>query len=271
MYDVEELRRSPASRRAFLTAMTAAGLGFAADQLLGGRLISTASAGPSALPGTPTDGAQQFAAIPGENLDIKVLNFALTLEILEADLYRQALNIASGFAVSTPLASNASVYKLKVSLGGLNPYTAQDLFAYLVEFSYVEAAHRDFLRATIPQLGGTPTKPNPRGYKFTRPVAPNLNDIMSSILPLEETGVRAYLGAAPYLSTLGLIQVAGTIFSTEARHSGVISESLPTPADAGPHPMPGDLKVTPSYPSPNTFEYYLKPATVVARASAYFA
>ncbi len=267
MSDWKTLQEDAASRRMFLKRMTAAGLGAAAISLFDGRLMPTADAGP--IHAEPTDAAAQFKGIPGASIDVQVLNFALTLEILEADLYRQGLNVASGLAITTPLSSSPADYSLKVSDGGLNSYSAQSLFFYLRSFAYVEAAHRDFLKAALQAAGATPVSPNPKGYKFPVPLAANINDIMSNILPLEETGVRAYLGALPYLQDLNYATVAGTIYSTEARHSGYISEQLGH--DPGPSKMPGDLMVVPNPPSGNTFEYYLKPSTVVSRVKPFFA
>jgi len=267
MSDWKTLQEDPASRRTFLKRMTAAGLGAAAVGLISGELLPAARGGP--IHSEPPDVAAQFKGIPGPSIDIQVLNFALTLEILEADLYRQGLNVASGLAITTPLSGNPSNYSLKVSDGGLNPYSAASLFEYLLSFAYVEAAHRDFLHAAIEAAGATPVSPNPKGYRFPVALANNINDVMSNILPLEETGVRAYLGALPYLQDLNYATVAGTIYSTEARHSAFISEQLGH--DPGPKKMPGDLSVVPNPPAGNTFEYYLKPSTVVGRAKTYFA
>jgi hypothetical protein len=267
MFDWKSLQEDPASRRAFLKRMTAAGLGAAAAGLLSGPLLPATLGGP--IHSEPGDAAAQFKGVPGQSIDIQVLNFALTLEILEADLYRQGLNVASGLAITTPLSSSPSAYGLKVSDGGLNSYSAASLFEHLLSFTYVEAAHRDFLHAAIQAAGGTPVAPNPKGYKFPHPLAANINDIMSSILPLEETGVRAYLGALPYLQDLNYATTAGTIYSTEARHSAYISEQLGH--DPGPTKQPGDLTVVPNPPAGNTFEYYLKPSTVVAKAKTFFA
>jgi hypothetical protein len=186
-YDVSFLRRHKASRRAFLATMAAAGLGLAAERLLAVPI----SVDPNT--GIPTDGAAQFAAIPGENLDVKVLNYALTLEFLEADLYRQALNVASKRDITEPLAATPDVYKRKTKLKGLTGDMAKDGFTYLSQFAFVEAAHRDFLIAAISAAGGTPVTANPTGYKFPTefPAKVGLRDILEQILPLEETGVRA--------------------------------------------------------------------------------
>jgi hypothetical protein len=255
------------SRRTFVSAAALVGASLAASQFI----APSAAMGQVTTPvtGGPTDGATQFAAIPGRNQNEKVLNFALTLEILEADLYRQALNLASGLALDTPLSSTPSTYTQKVGGGGLNATGSSLGYLYLKEFAYVEAAHRDFLKAAISSGGGTPVSPNPGGYMFGGPVEPNMVSILSNILPLEETGVRAYLGALPYLTDLTLAMTAGGIFSTEARHSAIISYNLDI--DPGPTRMPGDLTVVPNPPATNTFEYYLKPLTVIQIASKLFA
>lgn len=264
---LEELTsRRSILRAAGLTGMAAIAAGWATRTSLATDSSVTA---PAMLTGGPTDGAAQFAAIPGRTIDEKILNFALTLEILEADLYLQALNIATGRPLHSPLSQNPGSYRRRVGSGGLDADANIDGFLYLVQFSYVEAAHRDFIRAAISGGGGTPVKPNPAGYKFTSTPPATIKGLLAALLPLEETGVRAYLGALPYFNDLGLATVAGTIYSTEARHSAVIQYELGN--DPGPTKMPGDLQVTPNQPSGNTFEYYLKPKTVLTRASVYFA
>lgn len=271
MFDLDKLRGSPASRRNFVAAVTAAGVGLAATRLLANGLTTPAPVTPIDGPtGVPTDAATQFAGIPGRNVNEQILNFALTLEILEADLYRQALNLASGRPLTQPLDASAGGYQLKVGGSGFNARQLATGFEYLVEFTFVEAAHREFVRAALNALGAPTVKRNPGGYKFPQTLPPDLKVILATgILPLEETGVRAYLGALPYFTDLNLAQTAGTIFSTEARHSAVISANVGI--DAGPRKMPGDLRVSPKQPSENTLEYFLKPQTVLTRASQYFA
>ncbi|CAN5459048.1 hypothetical protein BH10PLA1_BH10PLA1_05860 [soil metagenome] len=279
---IDEIRSSPASRRLFLKRMSAAGMGVAAATLLAGGFSShnfamAESANAAATtPPSPTvpDVMAAFPGIPGKSTVEIVLNFALTLEILEADLYRQALNIASGRPIQTPLDTSPDKYKRDVKSGyGFNFAQGNAGFLYLAQFAFVEAAHRDFLIAGITAAGGTPTKPNPGGYKFPHVPSAGIAYIVGEILPLEETGVRAYLGALPYLGDqLAYAQVAGGIYSTEARHSAAIQYLFGN--GAGPRPMPhgaGDMKVVPNYPSPNTFEYFLTPSQVLGAAIAYFA
>jgi hypothetical protein len=270
MYDLDELRGDTASRRSFLAKMSAAGLGVAALRLL------TAPAGAMAAGQVQrtistdeehTTYANLFPGIPGATPDIIVGNFALTLELLEEDLYRQALNVASGFNIHNALSPDPSIYKLAISPGNLSDTEAQAAFLYLQEFTYVEDAHRNFLTAALTALGGPVVVRHPGGYQFPGGPGRDLGSILANILPLEETGVRAYLGALPYVGTLDFAQTAGTIYSTESRHSAVISQTIGI--DPGPNPMPGDLRVVPRYPASNTFEYYLQPNTVLSNVSVY--
>lgn len=268
MDEIKRILGDPVDRRLFLKRMSAAGLGVAALTLLDGvgsgtGLVRSAFAGKSRLPNAA------FPGIPGKTTVEIVLNFALTLEILEADLYRQALNKASGLPLANPLLEDPFAYDLAVGNGGLSSGAAQAAFDYLVEFAYVEAAHRDFLMATLASLRAPTVTPDPKGYKFPGGPGNDLKAIFTNILPLEETGVRAYLGAAGFLiGDRTYLTAASTIYSTEARHSAAIAFILGK--DPGPAPMPGDQTVIPSYPSPNTFEYFLPPATVLAAASVYF-
>jgi len=268
---LEKITGGTSSRRSFMTALAAVGVGaVVASPLLAGNGLTPpppATSGGAAT-GVPTDGATQFAAIPGRNINEKVLNFALTLEILEADLYRQALNLASGRPLTTALNSNPSSYKRTVGGGGLNATLTDVGYKYLRDFAYVEAAHRDVLTNAIKSGGGVPVVRNPNGYKFGGPVSPNIASILGGILPLEETGVRAYLGALPYITDLPLAQTAASIFSTEARHSAAINYTLGI--DPGPYKKSGDLTVIPNQPSDNTLEYFLKPKTVLSVAGAFF-
>jgi len=230
-----DLLHDAVSRRVFLARMTAAGLGTAAAALIAGCGGSSNTSGPT--PGNSGTGGlgsfadqTNFPNIPGANENLVVLNFALTLETLEADLYRQALNVAAGQPITTPLpATNANAYKLAAPVGTLNAQQAQVGFLYLQQFAYVEAAHRDFLRTFIPMQGGTPVPANPKGYSAAAAgLAPGatLSQLLTVILTAEETGVSAYLGAAKFLMNQAFVEAASSIYSTESRHSAVINLTL---------------------------------------------
>lgn len=268
MSEFDEIVRDPLSRRAFLARMTAAGLGAAAASLLAVGCGGGGGGGNNGSGGFAD--RVNFPGIPGNTENQVVLNFALTLEILEADLYRQAMNHAAGKPASTPAPANSdySAYSLAVGTGGLGAAQAQTGFLYLQQYAAVEAAHRDFLRLAIPQFtGGNPVAPNMNGYKAD--FGSDLKSILSVIRVAEETGVRAYLGAAGFLTDGTLLQVASSIYTTEARHSSAINYALGL--DAGPRPQAGDRKVTGTYPHENTFEYFLKPTEVLQAVKPFFA
>lgn len=267
MIDLDALKKCETSRRSFLSVMGAAGVGLAATNLLAGNFTTFARAGSSNL--KYSQAKADFPGIPGGTINEIVLNYALTLEILEADLYRQALNAASGIRLAAPLASSSSSYSRKVGTGGLTTAKANVGYLYLVQFAYVEAAHRDFLRAAITASGGTPVTANAGGYGFPGGTpGSDIKSILTRILPLEETGVRAYLGALPYLTDLNLGVTAGGIYTTEARHSAAVRYILGE--DTGPVKQSGDLQVTSKQVLGDEFEYALAPSTVISAVGAYF-
>lgn len=258
---LQDLRNNPTSRRSFLKTMGAAGLGLAAISLLDG-----CGGGNS---NNNNNGNFPLQQLPGSG-DQKILNYALTLELLEADLYRQALNLATGRPLNTQLdlANGPSAYtkSASVSGGGLDAFNTAAGFAYIRDFAFVEDAHAKFLQAA---LGNVAVSRNAKGYTFGSTVAPNIKAILTALLPLEETGVRAYLGAGKYFQSLALLQTAVSIYSTEARHSSSINYILGK--DPGPYTLAGDQLLVPvsSSVSTNTFEHFLTPTTVLDRIKGF--
>jgi rubrerythrin len=131
---------------------------------------------------------------------IAVLNFALTLEYLEAEFYvkgNDANIIANG----------------KIKSGFM---TIRDH----------EVAHVKFLQDTITALGGTPvTKPT---FDFTAggtfaDVFSNVDTFYAVSQAFEDTGVRAYKGQAGNLmSEDDILTAALQIHSVEARHASFV-------------------------------------------------
>jgi hypothetical protein len=129
-----------------------------------------------------------FAATAASDLDI--LNFALTLEYLEADFY--------------------TVKGKQVGLTGAAKALARS-------FGAEETAHVDALTAAIKSGGGKPVaKP-----KFVFPVT-NQAGFLKLAYTLENVGVGAYNGAGPSLKDKALLAAAGSIVQIEARHAAAI-------------------------------------------------
>ena len=163
--------------------------------------------------------ALTFADIPGEG-DVKVLNYALALEALEADLYSQALmRLTDGG--TTPTGERIKGLRKKDDV--LKPKT-QDAYYYNL-FGQVEAQHRDFLDAALGDASLLKSAPfNTAKFDF------NMNglsrkEVGQLVLLAEKTGVGAYLGAIPFLQTRVYLQIAAAIQGTEARHTAVLADA----------------------------------------------
>ena len=280
MFDLEVLKQNALDRRAFLARMSAVGLGAAAVALLEGCSNGNGSSGPSS--GVSAAVRSAFPNVSGSTDNQVVLNYALSLETLESYLYLVALNTASGRAPLTPLDATlptpgtTGAYTQTVPNGSVSSTFAFPGFLSLVQFAYVEAAHRDFLK-TVLGSAAAPVVPASGKYKFgTADGTPgtNLGSILAAILPLEETGVRAYLGAAPFLTDNATLQAAATIYSTECRHSASVEYILgldPGPA-RGITGVPQPEQEVATGVAANVFEKFLAPSVVLnAVATGFFA
>ena len=152
--------------------------------------------------------------------DVKVLNFALSLEALEADLYVQALQrLTTG-------GTNA----LGKTIVGLNQSSSSAAVQYLREFGQVENAHRDFINGALGQNSILATGKPLNGAKFdfgldNASKYPNAASVVNLVRDAEATGVMAYIGAVPEFSSAKspYLQTAAAIEGTEARHTAVIT------------------------------------------------
>jgi hypothetical protein len=82
-----------------------------------------------------------------------------------------------------------------------------------------ENAHVAFLVNAL----GANARPQPSFVDFTQP---NLLAFVQTSRALENTGVGAYLGAAPIIFNKAYLAAAGSILTIEARHSGYINVLL---------------------------------------------
>ena len=179
--------------------------------------------GKLALSAVPLALGSMFQKVYGQSTSqiIDVLNFALTLEYLEAEFYVTGLGSAG-------LIANA------------------DRPAFQT-ISNHENAHVLFLRQTITALGGMPVaKPT---FDFTAGngsmtgpftgVFGNYDLYLAVSQTFEDTGVRAYKGqAANLMSSNEILRAALRIHSTEARHASHVREIRRRRKDAGQETAP---------------------------------
>jgi rubrerythrin len=125
--------------------------------------------------------------------DVEILNFALTLEYLEAAFYTQGLK----------------------RVGGLSG----DVKSLATEIRDNETAHVGALTDTIKRLGGKPVKAP--GVDFGKAFAGE-RAFLELAQTFEDTGVSAYNGAAPAIESKEVLTAAGSIVQVEARHAAAI-------------------------------------------------
>ena len=125
--------------------------------------------------------------------DVDILNFALTLEYLEAAFYNQGLR----------------------RVGGLSG----DAKSLATEIRDNEIEHVAALAKTVKSLGGTPVKAP--GVDFGNAFA-NQKSFLALAQTFEDTGVSAYNGAAPAIESTEVLAAAGSIVQVEARHAAAI-------------------------------------------------
>ncbi len=135
--------------------------------------------------------------------DVDVLNYALTLEYLEATFYQQgnAKNLLSGQEQT-----------------------------YLQQVQKDEEAHVAAITATVQKLGGTPVaKPMVQfGDAFS-----SRDKFLTTSHTFENVGVGAYLGAAGFIKNKDVLAAAASIFGVEARHAALVGNLLGLPAEGG--------------------------------------
>lgn len=135
---------------------------------------------------------------------LDVLNFALTLEYLEAEFYRRAIEESPGLVPAG------------APTGAITTIATH------------EAQHVNFLKTAITASGGTPvTSP---AFDFTagglfNDVFTNYGTFLAVAQAFEDTGVRAYKGQAGFLmSNNDVLTAALNIHSVEARHASHIRQ-----------------------------------------------
>jgi rubrerythrin len=164
-----------------------------------------------------------FAQTPADIVD--VLRFAFILENLENEFYKAVLGTSAVAAQNTAFAA----------VRGQIPDPVKQAIQQIQKH---EQQHVDFLKAVIPQFGGTVVTITANDFDFTGgngsnngpflAATTNLDVLLLATQAFEDTGVRAYKGQAGRLLINGnnnadvALESALRIHSVEARHASKI-------------------------------------------------
>lgn len=142
--------------------------------------------------------------------DVAILNYALTLEYLEADFYNNQAK--------------------KAKLTGAAKALAKLIAGH-------ETQHVDALTKAIQAAGGTPVAMP----TFVFPASTTSEKgFLALASVLETTGVSAYNGQGPNIQNKAYLAAAGSIVQNEARHSAAINNMIgmsPTPSGGFDKPL----------------------------------
>ena len=187
---LEELRSDPSSRGAFLKIVGGAG----AAGALG---IFLAACGDDEEEDKAAESGQDTAAKKGGGKgDAAIVNYALTLEYLEADFYQQVID--SGEITDKRIVETAKLI-------GEN-----------------EQQHVEALRGTAESLGGeVAMKPT---TKFEDVLAGGPKMILETAATVENLGAAAYLGQAGNIESKEILAAALSIHTNEGRHAAALNQ-----------------------------------------------
>ena len=186
---LRELADDPSSRKRFFKMLGGAGAVSAATVFL-------AACGDDDDEGAAAKKAPSASDVKdNNNSDLKVLNYALTLEFLEADFYDQV--IASGLVKDAKVVSIAK------------------------KFGSTEQEHVDALIATIKKLGGKPVDAPKTNFQPT--LDKGLKAVLETAADVENLGAAAYLGQAGNIKSKEVLAAALAIHTVEARHAAALN------------------------------------------------
>ena len=152
---------------------------------------------------------RESVSAQAEDSDLEILNYALTLEYLEADFYNRGVDsgVLSGreLALVKPIRDH-------------------------------EDAHVAALTSTIEDLGGDPVA-SPK-FKYPGGTFDDKAKFLETASVFEELGVSAYHGQVTLIKDPALLGAAAAIAGVESRHAAVLADLT------GGNPFPAPVEAT---------------------------
>jgi hypothetical protein len=193
--------RSEQDRRSFLRNALLVGVGATYVASVAGDPSSFLRSSNAAAVGTRAAAA---------SADLDILNYALTLEYLEAGFYERgiAAGVLSGreLALVTPIRDH-------------------------------ELAHVQAVTDTINSLGGKPVE-KPK-LQFPAKTFKDRDTFLATASIFEELGVKAYHGQVPLIQSVDILGAAASIAGVESRHAAILADL--TGGDPFPRPIEATL------------------------------
>jgi hypothetical protein len=149
----------------------------------------------------------RFASAQGDEGDLAILNYALTLEYLEEDFYGRGAD------------------------SGLLKGRAAELVATIRDH---ETEHVAALEQAISDLGGSPVQ-RPK-FSYPRGVFKDKKSWLDTAVEFSQLGVRAYHGQVKKIQSPALLAAAASIAGVESRHAAVIADL------SGTNPFPAPIE-----------------------------
>lgn len=143
--------------------------------------------------------------------DLEILNYALTLEYLEAEFYTQGVK---GGALS-----------------------GRDL-ELVTPIRDHEQEHVTAVTKTIKAMGGKPVS-SPK-FKFPDGTFTSKRKFLTTASAFEELGVTAYHGQVPRIDDADVLKAAASIAGVESRHAAIVADLL----GGNPFPAPFEKHMT---------------------------